>query len=188
MAVPTVWGDISTTAASNPPAGGDAANTADDHLRQVYAFLRGLYEGSSNGQIAFPATQNASSGANTLDDYEEGDWTPTDGSGASLSFAAAAGRYIKVGKSVQFWGKVIYPTTSSSANAALSGLPFTSANVAALSYYSINVFPTFATKVTEALIAVNGTGITFYDVGAPTTNVKMTGLTVYVGGSYEAAA
>ncbi len=31
----------------------------------------------SNGQIVFPASQNASSDANTLDDYEEGTFTPT---------------------------------------------------------------------------------------------------------------
>ena len=27
--------------------------------------------------VAFPATQSASADANTLDDYEEGSWTPT---------------------------------------------------------------------------------------------------------------
>ena len=29
------------------------------------------------GQLAFPATQNPSANANTLDDYEEGTWTPS---------------------------------------------------------------------------------------------------------------
>jgi len=32
--------------------------------------------------VAFPATQSASANANTLDDYEEGTWTPADTSGA----------------------------------------------------------------------------------------------------------
>src|SRR5665647_161935 len=31
---------------------------------------------STGGQIPFPATQNPSSDPNTLDDYEEGSWTP----------------------------------------------------------------------------------------------------------------
>src|ERR1035437_2045665 len=44
--------------------------------------------GASAGQIKFPASQNASSDANTLDDYEEGTWTPADGSGAGLSFTS----------------------------------------------------------------------------------------------------
>jgi hypothetical protein len=40
---------------------------------------------ASGSGITFPATQSASSDANTLDDYEEGDWTPKDGVGGSLS-------------------------------------------------------------------------------------------------------
>jgi hypothetical protein len=32
---------------------------------------------ASGSGISFPATQSASSDANTLDDYEEGTWTPT---------------------------------------------------------------------------------------------------------------
>lgn len=44
--------------------------------------LSGQLDLGSTGQIVFPATQNASSNANTLDDYEEGTWTPTVGSSA----------------------------------------------------------------------------------------------------------
>src|SRR5262245_1079228 len=32
---------------------------------------------AKNGQLPFPALQNSSADANTLDDYEEGTWTPT---------------------------------------------------------------------------------------------------------------
>ena len=32
---------------------------------------------ASGAGITFPATQSASTDANTLDDYEEGTWTPT---------------------------------------------------------------------------------------------------------------
>jgi hypothetical protein len=47
------------------------------------------------GQIAFPATQSASAGANTLDDYEEGDWTPvlTFGGGTTgITYTVQLGR------------------------------------------------------------------------------------------------
>lgn len=49
--------------------------------------------------VQFPATQSASADANTLDDYEEGTWTPTLTSfgGTGLS---ASGTYIKVGRIV----------------------------------------------------------------------------------------
>jgi hypothetical protein len=54
--------------------------------------------GASAGQIKFPATQNASAGANTLDDYEEGTWTPSIGGTATYSFQV--GRYTKIGNMV----------------------------------------------------------------------------------------
>ena len=60
----------------------------------------------STGQIVFPATQNASSNANTLDDYEEGTWTPTMYFGTTLATAStASGRYVKVGGIVTVTGQ-----------------------------------------------------------------------------------
>ena len=53
------------------------------------------------GQIQFPATQSASSDANTLDDYEEGTWTPALGGAASgVSYASRTGTYTKIGNRV----------------------------------------------------------------------------------------
>ena len=49
--------------------------------------------------IAFPATQSASSDANTLDDYEEGTWTPTHDDGTGMAINGPCG-YIKVGSQV----------------------------------------------------------------------------------------
>jgi len=39
----------------------------------------------AGGQIKFPATQNSSADANTLDDYEEGTWTPTLPNGGTVT-------------------------------------------------------------------------------------------------------
>jgi hypothetical protein len=79
----------------------------------------------SGAGITFPATQSASSNANTLDDYEEGTWTPTDGSGAGLSFSVGSGIYVKVGRMVYVQAKIVYPSTASGASATIAGLPFT---------------------------------------------------------------
>jgi hypothetical protein len=84
----------------------------------------------TGGQIAFPATQSASTGANTLDDYEEGTWTPTDGSGGSLSFTNVVAHYVKIGQLVMLWASIGWPNTANGANAILGGLPFTSQTVA----------------------------------------------------------
>jgi len=51
----------------------------------------------SNG-ITFPATQVAVADANTLDDYEEGTWTPSIGGTATYNFQF--GKYTKVGRNV----------------------------------------------------------------------------------------
>ncbi len=79
------------------------------------------------GQVVFPASQNASAGANTLDDYEEGTWTPADGSGAGLSITnTSQAIYMKIGQLVYVAGHITYPATGSGSTAIISGLPFTS--------------------------------------------------------------
>lgn len=75
--------------------------------------------------IKFPATQSASTNANTLDDYEEGTWTPTDASGAGLSFSVTSAYYIKIGKLVFVNTYFSYPSTSNASPAIIGGLPFT---------------------------------------------------------------
>jgi hypothetical protein len=87
---------------------------------------------STSGQIIFPAAQNASAGANTLDDYEEGTWTPTlitDGTQmSSVTYSSnRSGSYTKIGNTVYITG--VMQTTaltkgSGSGNALFGGLPF----------------------------------------------------------------
>lgn len=86
--------------------------------------------GASAGQIKFPATQNPSADANTLDDYEEGNWTPADGSSSSLSITVNSATYTKIGRAVFIQCSVTYPVTVSSNLNQLSGLPFTVLNFA----------------------------------------------------------
>jgi hypothetical protein len=64
--------------------------------------------------------------ANTLDDYEEGTWTPVDASSGSLTIQVQAARYRKIGSIVQVQAFITYPTTSDGSNAAIGGLPFSS--------------------------------------------------------------
>lgn len=73
--------------------------------------------------IGFPATQVSSSDANTLDDYEEGTWTPT---GNGITYSTADGAYTKIGRVVIARFTIVFPSTGSGSIARLSGLPFTS--------------------------------------------------------------
>ncbi|HRH28257.1 MAG TPA: glycosyl hydrolase family 28-related protein [Aquabacterium sp.] len=128
--------------------------------------------------IKFPATQTSSSNVNTLDDYEEGTWTPTDISGAGLTFALATGFYTKIGNVVTFSVTVVYPTTANTASASFSKPPFANVSEAAASIVSN------AGSALQGLI--NSTGVVIYPAGsfANTTNATLSGKVLYVSGTY----
>lgn len=82
----------------------------------------------TSGQIAFPASQNASAGANTFDDYEEGTWTPGilfGGLGVGITYSARTGTYTKLGNAVVKSVDITLSSKGSSTGAATYSLPFT---------------------------------------------------------------
>jgi 3D (Asp-Asp-Asp) domain-containing protein len=82
--------------------------------------------------IAFPATQVASSDANTLDDYEEGTWTPGvsfGGASVGITYTVQSGGYTKIGSQVTVWAQIAMSAKGSSTGTArITGLPFTNVN------------------------------------------------------------
>jgi hypothetical protein len=86
---------------------------------------------TSGAGVTFPSTQSASSDANTLDDYEEGTFTPTliDGSNNQpTSYLAQVGTYTKVGNlvTVQIYLNINVKGATISGSVSIGGLPFTS--------------------------------------------------------------
>ena len=86
----------------------------------------------AGGQVVFPATQNASSNVNTLDDYEEGTWTPVltfvTAGDLSVAYASRVGTYTKIGNIVSATVDISTSTfthTTASGNLRVTGLPFT---------------------------------------------------------------
>ena len=76
--------------------------------------------------ITFPATQVPSADANTLDDYEEGTFTPTVIlGGGSVTYTTQTGSYTKIGRltTVQI-GIAVNVVTSPSSTVEIGGLPF----------------------------------------------------------------
>ena len=60
-----------------------------------------------------------------LDHYEEGTWTPTDASGAGMSFNVTGAVYTRIGRMVYARAHQInFPTTSNTTGAYIGGLPF----------------------------------------------------------------
>jgi hypothetical protein len=83
---------------------------------------------TENGQIAFPATQNSSAGANTLDDYEEGAYTPAltfGGASVGITMSSAVGSYTKIGRQVNFTAHCVLTSKGTSTGVAQISLPLT---------------------------------------------------------------
>jgi len=128
--------------------------------------------------IRFPATQVASADANTLDDYEEGTWTPNVGGTATYS-ASNYGLYTKIGNVVTCQFRIAISSIGTGSTNQLRGLPFTSANLSnvqtgSVSYYENIAISTifvafyiennattiqFVTKATAGTIVDNGPAI-----------------------------
>jgi hypothetical protein len=100
---------------------------------------------TSGAGITFPATQSASTDANTLDDYEEGTWTPAISLG-TWTYGTRSGYYRKVGSMVTVWFSIIWSASSNPGAISVTGLPFTSrgATFRATGAYGYSVGVTFA--------------------------------------------
>ena len=95
--------------------------------------------GSGSG-ITFPATQSASSDANTLDDYEEGTWTPTltaTTTNPTITSTNVSGRYIKIGSSVTIFCSANWGFTGGSGSVQIGGIPFACSSSATLAVGSL---------------------------------------------------
>ena len=104
-----------------------------------------LYGGSTTATgvgINFPATQSASSDANTLDDYEEGTWTPSVGGNAT--YTTQVGVYTKVGRVVTCEFEIHINAIGTGSTTAISGLPFTSLSSSNGKGGSLGYFETIA--------------------------------------------
>ena len=90
--------------------------------------LKGGSSSATGTGITFPATQSASSDANTLDDYEEGTWTPTLTNLTINSGSVTwSGNYTKIGRvvSVNFTSSGTYNLGISAGSTFINNLPFT---------------------------------------------------------------
>jgi hypothetical protein len=106
-------------------------------------FLGNIGLGDTNAStsgtgITFPATQAASSNANTLDDYEEGTWTPTflASTNPTYTFTNFLATYTKIGRMVTLSLRFTISSASGGSGSTLQigGFPFTVDSGAGNSY------------------------------------------------------
>ena len=113
---------------------------------------------TSGAGITFPATQSASTDANTLDDYEEGTFTPAFAN-LTVGDGSVFGRYTKIGRIVHLTLGFVFGSTSSISGTIgnITGLPFTSANI------SSNAYPLIVGSVFK-------TGVGWFDIVSHVSN------------------
>ena len=81
-----------------------------------------LFDAFNNGNYQFPSVQVPSADANTLDDYEEGTWTPS--VGGTATYTLQSGRYTKIGRCVFVSGQILINVIGTGSVSTISGLPF----------------------------------------------------------------
>lgn len=144
------------------------------------AILKGITD-LRGGNLQFPATAIPSTDPNTLDDYEEGTWTPeisfVSPGTLSVSYATQDGTYTKIGNIVTVRCAINFTPTLGTASGSfkVTGLPFTgispslgNAGSGAISNTNSSfTWPAGTTQITiqvnpgatEAGIAARGSGI-----------------------------
>jgi hypothetical protein len=122
----------------------------------------GATPSASGAGITFPAIASVSTNANTLDDYEEGTWTPTQGANLTvIGTFSSTGSYTKIGNLVSVRGTVS-ATTSVSFTAAgaeiAAGLPFATTTTFDQTGVAINGGNTTSSAVFVYNLSVDGSG------------------------------
>jgi hypothetical protein len=150
--------------------------------------------------ITFPATAVPSADANTLDDYEEGTWTPTirgySTEFSSVTYTSQNGRYIKIGKLVTCQGQVQWSSKSGGSGVfCMAGLPFSTSDGSGQSVANIQEYNGFTftgrtqlgAEIFSSIVYVNASGSATTPVGVDVSNVASSGY-FYFSFSYIATA
>ncbi len=113
--------------------------------------------GVPGGKVSMPATQNADSGANVWDDYEEGTGTPA--LGGSTTYTTQNMKYTKNGDDVSIALNLAVNVLGTGSTTTMSGLPFTSNGtvlgfaIAFARFATLAVSPVFITGFIAASVA-----------------------------------
>jgi hypothetical protein len=140
---------------------------------------------ASGAGITFPATQSASTDPNTLDDYEEGTFTPTlvgTTTNPTVTYLEQLGSYTKIGNVVHFRVRlVVSAATGGSGDLRVGSLPFTAAAIAPPGISNVQFTSSFVANPTVANVLTSTAQISLW------TNVTGTSLAVsdLTGGSFN---
>lgn len=135
--------------------------------------------GLSGGTITSSGTcaLNAAT-TNLTDTTAPSAWTPTDASGAGLTFSTITAFYTKIGKIVTAQLRLTYPATANGTTASIGGLPVAASASAPAGGWTTGTCITSAPSntIAAAQIASSATSFTLFNIGAASsTNANLTG-------------
>ena len=138
----------------------------------------GTTPSTSGAGISFPATQSTSSNANTLDDYEEGTFTPSLSTGFTVTSGSFASTsiYTKIGNVVNFTIFQTSGTRTFTQGAFLTGLPFAPSSLCTSGSY------TNGNPNVQGGVLIYGGGSVVYMASAQATQTSLV-----ITGSYQTA-
>lgn len=135
---------------------------------------------AATGALTVSATGGvALTGGATMPFVAATSWTPTDGSGAGLSFSGVHANYVRMGNIVFAYFSVTYPATADGSAAIISGLPVAVPNQA----YAQGPAPMWVSGGSIAVIlapvqATLTAAFINHATAAAVTNANLSGLTV----------
>jgi hypothetical protein len=165
---------VTVASVTNIPIDFNSNNTTRMRLDAGGNFLVGTLTNNASGGklqvgngITFPATQSTSSDANTLDDYEEGTFTPTiigTTTAGTATYVTQSGLYTKVGRQVSISIYINYNSGTGTGKLKIAGLPFTSSasNNAGCAVGIFNAITMTANHFPTLFIGSSTTEVTFW--------------------------
>ena len=149
---------------------------------------------ASGAGVTFPATQSASSDANTLDDYEEGTFTPTivgNATAGTGTYTTQVGAYTKVGRAVTIQIRLSWTAHTGTGVMFVSGLPFTILSGGVQASFTVGDardIALTASNILQLFSDTNTTTIQFIQTptgGGASANVTLdTSATIILAGTY----
>lgn len=145
---------------------------------------------TSGAGITFPATQSASTDANTLDDYEEGTWTPILRNATTTTYTTRNARYVKIGRVVYIQLNLRINSVGDGNTSQIAGLPFAASGetnneanvgIANLDGSATNVVSIYAGVFNTF---INITSLTTASAGFPSNPIFKNGTIIELGGWY----
>lgn len=187
-------GSAITTGSSNTIIGSYTGNQGGLDIRTANSYIV-LSDGGGNPQvttynggsvslagatpkagtgITFPATQSASSDANTLDDYEEGTWTPTIAAGGGytgVTYSIQNGNYTKIGRLVNLTCYLQFSGSFNGSTIQVASLPFqlntaSTGNSGTVGYWDVTTDSGLSAWCGSSLDVI------FYKIGSSTSAVS----------------